>query len=248
MNASLKLVSINVEHERHTEAVLGLLKRESPDIAYFQEVSELDLARFKDVLQGIHTFYAPMTVWPDLGNIIGVGVVSKFPVSNHTIAYYDDEPKILTLLDRSKVKETVRQPLVSIDVEKDGQRMRFVSTHFTWTPNGQADDNQRKDLQKLFSLLEPLKEFVLCGDFNAPRGLEIFNTIAARYTDNIPQDYQTSLDGTLHRVGMEYFKKSGMDRYMVDGLFTTPGYRASNVRLEFGLSDHAAVIADIERV
>ncbi len=34
---------------------------------------------------------------------------------------------------------------------------------------------------------------------------------------------------------------------MVDGLFTTPAYRASDVRLQFGVSDHVAIVATIEK-
>lgn len=32
---------------------------------------------------------------------------------------------------------------------------------------------------------------------------------------------------------------------MVDGLFTTSDYKASNVRLVDGVSDHMAIVADI---
>ena len=35
---------------------------------------------------------------------------------------------------------------------------------------------------------------------------------------------------------------------MVDGLFTTPKYIASNVKLEPGVSDHMAIVANIEKV
>ena len=34
---------------------------------------------------------------------------------------------------------------------------------------------------------------------------------------------------------------------MVDVLFTTPSYKASNVKLVDGLSDHMAVVADISQ-
>ena len=93
-------------------------------------------------------------------------------------------------------------------------------------------------MQKIQSFINK-EPFVLAGDFNAPRGGEIFSHIAERYTDNIPPHYTTSIDGTLHRAGPIPF--------MVDGLFTTPSYRAKGVHLEFGVSDHAAVAATIEK-
>ena len=60
--------------------------------------------------------------------------------------------------------------------------------------------------------------------------------------DNIPAHYTTSLDMNIHKRG--YLKLQNM----VDGLFTTPKYIASNVRLVDGVSDHMAIVADIEMI
>ncbi len=60
------------------------------------------------------------------------------------------------------------------------------------------------------------------------------------YTDNIPSCYTTSIDPHLHRAG-------ALD-LLVDVLFTTPKYRASDVRLVSGLSDHMAVAGNIEKI
>ena len=35
---------------------------------------------------------------------------------------------------------------------------------------------------------------------------------------------------------------------MVDGLFTTPAYKASDVKLVDGISDHMAIVAKINRI
>jgi hypothetical protein len=35
---------------------------------------------------------------------------------------------------------------------------------------------------------------------------------------------------------------------MVDGVFSTPEYSVSNVSLNFGVSDHAAIVADIVKI
>ncbi len=88
-------------------------------------------------------------------------------------------------------------------------------------------------------LLDAEEGFVLCGDFNAPRGGEIFSELAARYRDNIPAQYTTSIDASLHRAGDL--------QLMVDGIFTTPEYQASSVLLHSGVSDHYAVTADITK-
>jgi endonuclease/exonuclease/phosphatase family metal-dependent hydrolase len=123
----------------------------------------------------------------------------------------------------------------------------IATTHFTWSPKGEANDDQRRDQAALFAILDSLGEFAFAGDFNAPRGKETFSKFAERYQDNIPPHYETSIDVTLHKTRNNPVENARVGKYMVDGLFTTPQYQASNVRLEFGISDHAAIIATIEK-
>jgi hypothetical protein len=52
--------------------------------------------------------------------------------------------------------------------------------------------------------------------------------------------YITSIDADLHRDGDKVRKP-----LMVDGLFTSPIYKCSNVRLQNGVSDHMAIVAEI---
>jgi len=125
-------------------------------------------------------------------------------------------------------------------VEKDGQEFTFVTTHFIWTPNGDPSDLQHESLAKLWPILNTLPPYILSGDLNAPRGRAIFDEIATRLHDNIPADVTTSIDGTLH--------KAGKLELMVDGLFSTPEYKLSNVRVEGNVSDHKALVAEVERV
>ena len=79
----------------------------------------------------------------------------------------------------------------------------------------------------------------ICGDFNAPRGRPTWDAIAAKYKDNIPEHYKSSIDA-MHRAGAL--------PYLVDGIFTTPGYRADNVELHEGISDHKAITATITKL
>src|SRR3569623_473248 len=111
--------------------------------------------------------------------------------------------------------------LAMADIERDGEMFRIATTHFPVTAHGEATDFQREDMKNLLSLLEKEGEFVLTGDFNAPRGGEIFAELASRYKDNIPPTITTSIDGMLHRAGQL--------PHMVDGIFSTPGYLVSNV-------------------
>lgn len=249
---ALKLVSVNIEWDRHLDTVIPFLEFEQPDVACVLELFDVDIPRIEEAL-GAKCFFTP-TILQDTprGRVTeGIGIFSKYELKDTRAAQYAGTPGALAVYNHDPAHWGVgieKSMLAGGTVEKDGVSYRILATHFTWTKDGEANDRQRQDVQRLFGALSSEREFVLSGDFNAPRGKEIFSEIAARYTDNIPARYNTSLDGHLHRVGFEKFKQQKMDTYMVDGCFTSGGYRASNVHLVFGISDHAAVSAEIEKV
>ncbi len=240
-SAPLKLVSINIEGRRHLDTVLPFLTSESADMVCLQEAYEPDFAMIANVL-GMRGMFAPMTllrVDKKTGPHIpwGVGILTGLPCSETQEHYYYGMRKpVPVFVDNIK---TLYKVFIAIVVQKDGASYTVGTTHFTWTPDGQADVNQRRDLPALLAVVKKFPEIVFCGDFNAPRGREIFTKIAGLYKDNIPQTYDTSIDGKLHRDGPLHV--------MVDGLFTTPHYTAKNVRLVSGVSDHCAIVADIDK-
>lgn len=242
---SIKLISVNIERNKHLDTVLPFLEREQPDVLCLQELFENHVAEFEHALSAA-SYFVPMHL-EKTGETMGLGIFSRLPISDCSAAQYAGERGALTtFLDGTpeEKNKTSKRILVGATIDS----IRILTTHFTWTPDGQADDFQRADVRSLVQDLEKEKDFVLCGDFNAPRGGEIFSLFAARYTDTIPTHYQTSLDPNLHRVGPTLFRTQNMHTYMVDGLFSTPAYQVSDVRLEFGVSDHAAVVATIDRV
>lgn len=248
----IKLISLNIERSKHLSLVIPFLEKEEADVVCLQELAQKDIELFEKAL-GAECFFAPMADHGDgedgvAPGIVGIGMFSKLPVSQQEVKYYWGAGACDRRYDFSSAAgkhETESYVLLYQDVEKNGEQYRVASTHFTWTPDGEADDLQREDMHSLLRALEELREFTLCGDFNAPRGGEMFSALSERYKDNIPHEYKTSLDLSLHRAGKTEPDRLG--RYMVDGLFTTPGYRAEGVHLQFGISDHAAVLATIAR-
>lgn len=244
----LRLVSINVERSNHIERVLPFLKASAADVICIQELCERDIPEIESSL-GMRAVYAPVGLHPadppEEGAVMtGIAFFSReAPLSIREIYYKGDRAQAETAPAHRTATDA---PLLCADIDCDGTTYRVLSTHFTWTPDGSASDEQRVDMRKLLNTLSAEGEFVLCGDFNAPRGGEIFAELASRYTDNIPPQYATSIDVTLHKRGRE--RPHELSDKMVDGLFTTPGYRARDVELHFGISDHAAVTALIERV
>ena len=238
---ALLLISLNVEADQHYQRFLPFLKQEKPDVVCLQEVLERDMERLSRELnmQGafepMMSLTAPQLVARGLeGEKIGVALFTRFEaVYRHE--YYFGSREIVP--KERPDHQGVNLILLTAQFEYESVPFTFGTTHFTWTPDGDASDMQRENLADLFSTLERYPEIVFCGDFNAPRGREIWGMIARRYKDNIPPEYLSSVDPNLHRA------KSL--QVMVDGLFTTPGYTASSVRLAEGVSDHKAVVGYI---
>jgi exonuclease III len=241
-HTDLKFISLNIEGSKHLDLVLPFLDKEKPDVFCAQELFESDIPIFKAKL-GMECAFAPLCRWDQDGErpapeLFGDGIFSRKPIKNVSVIYYLGDADSIPLHTRGK-SETVYCALSSGEILKDGQVFAVSTTHFVWTPNGEADGRQRQALVDLFKAMETRPDIILSGDFNAPRGSEIFDAIAARYKDNIPAEYKTSIDGKIHRTGPL--------PYMVDGLFTTPGYIAEDTRLIDGLSDHMAIISRIRK-
>ena len=231
---TLHLVCTNVEGSNHLDKVLPFLSQEAPEFVSALEIHERDIPQFEQAL-GMSCLFVPMRRNPQ-GELGGIGIFSRYGIVNSAVYWYDGNP-IPLAPSSTDVITPGRRPLIVCDIKKAGVRFRIATTHFVWTPDGTANDAQRIAVQRMFKLLDPLGDLVLCGDLNAPRGREIFQRIEERYRDNIPAHYTTSLDGTLHRAGP-------LER-MVDGLFSTTRYSVKDVRLVFGVSDHAAVVGKI---
>ncbi|MEK7093579.1 MAG: endonuclease/exonuclease/phosphatase family protein [Patescibacteria group bacterium] len=247
MSTSLKLISLNIERSKHLDVVLPFLEREQPDVVCLQEVLQRDIPRIESVagpcvvfqVDDEHPADAPEEgVLPE-GNAICTFHSAK---SAKAIVYAGNlsAPPVVVIDEHGSPLNFGNRTLTVVDVEKDSQLFRIATTHFTWTPIGhQADDTQRRDMKALMQALDPLGELVLAGDFNTARGSEIFDAIAQKYKDNIPPECTTTIDKQFHRAGDL--------QYVVDGLFSTPGYVVSDVRLVGGVSDHMAVVATVSK-
>lgn len=243
----LKLVSINIEKDRHTQVVLDFLKQQSPDVICLQEFPEQDFTFFKKEL-GMEGEFVPMSLleselFPGHYFSAGLALFSLHPLEFVQTHYYSGDPSSNTPRYQGKVgDETIgmNHALLVATVRKDGLDYTCGTTHFPWSPEGIATTHQHMCLAKLFQILEQFPDIIFCGDMNAPRGGEIFTELANRYIDHIPSSYKTSINGDLHYAGPL--------QLMVDGLFSTPQYKTQNISLESGVSDHCSIIATIEKI
>ncbi len=236
----MKLVSLNIEMNRHNRAVLDFLKQK-PDVICLQELLEEDVSLFKKEL-GLDVIFQACRherkASGCVGKKIGVAIFAKNITARGSIFYIGEEQDVLRPFDSEHFEKS--EALVWATVQDaHGIAYTFVTAHLPVTTNGESTPLQLEELGRFFAKLDTLGEFVLCGDMNAPRGWETANRLAKKYKDAIPPEYESSLDPNLFRV-------KGLTR-MVDYVFTTPRYTATNVRLVDGLSDHMAVVATIHK-
>lgn len=240
MGVSLKLVSLNIERHKNLDAVERFLMERMPDVVCLQELFEAHVERFRQALGGARAVFEPMGLRPDeSGTAMGVGIFSRLPVVAYEARYYSGERGVLQESSQSDAAtyNNFNRMVLACDVEKGSDCFRIGTTHFTWTPDGQPTDTQRRDVRALLDTLTGMGDVVLTGDFNAPRGGEIFTMLAERYKDNVPPHYTSSIDPNLHRAGRL--------ELMVDGIFSTPRYSVSDVGMVSGVSDHCALVATV---
>lgn len=251
---SVSLISVNVERSKHLALVLPFLRAQKADVVCVQELMERDIPAFEDAIGG-KSFFSTRCLYDESPNeekgVEGQAIFSRIPFESATTIHYAGESDSVPYFGTDKFEATkkISRDLTCAEFNVDGEKFHIMTTHFTWTPDGNVNDLQRTDLQEMLRQLEG-KEFVLVGDFNAPRGLEIFDTLALKYKDNIPSSYETSIDYALHRASANIQRDShaaGLKGYMVDGLFTTATYRAIDVQLHTGVSDHCAITARISK-
>lgn len=241
--SALKIVSINIEGSNHLTKVTEFVQQQQPDVVCLQELFTVDVPYFEKALgmECFHTINADVAHpnrYVEARGTWGLGIFTKLPTSNPEVVYYvGSADKIPELIDGQP--NSFRRGLQSLTVTKDNQTYTIANTHMVWTPKGSVTDEQRLAVGKLLEILAEKEDFILVGDFNSPRGRESFDRIALRYKDNIPEKYTSSLDPQLHRAGDK--------QLMVDGLFTTDHYQASEVALHTGVSDHQAVTGFIQR-
>ena len=250
----LKLISLNIEIDRHLNRVISFLRKEHPDVICLQEVLERDFPKLKSAISMEGEFGAVCipdierveSSFEDGGTLVineeliqrgpeGIAFFTDLPISASHVDYYHGDGREIPRWSMGQ-----NRLLFSKTLAKGGKAYTIGATHFTWTPDGKASDEQRQDVKELLNILARFPDIVFCGDFNAPRGGEIWGKLAKNYHDNIPEEYHSSLDPKLHRAGH-------LDR-MVDGLFSTTEYRVSDVRLVNGISDHKAVVGMAERI
>lgn len=238
----MRLLSLNIERSTHLDRVCAFLQRWAPDIACLQELEQQDLPRLSAESGLPHSRFAAMARHPgsDSTAPFGVAILSRRPIEAAEVFVYAGDGTGTEFLDCtsefSRLK-TCRFIALQVRLGDPDTPVNIATTHVPWTPDARPRPFQIAAVESLIAALAA-RPLVLTGDFNAPRGGPLFDLLSATWKDNIPLDVTTTLDPELHRAGP-------LD-LVVDGLFTTDGVVARDVRVLSGLSDHQAITAQID--
>jgi endonuclease/exonuclease/phosphatase family metal-dependent hydrolase len=189
LSAMLKLISLNIERSRHLDRIIPFLERERPDILTLQEAVPSDTERFSRLLGLPHLISLRDCLVPNNSaeagreNIVvdsGIALLSRLPFRESGSEYYYVPPMGIRLEAKNMVdaRTTNAQGIVWALVEEEGVPYTFVTTHFTWTRDGQPDAAQRADFRCLSAILTKLPAHILTGDLNAPRGMGMWPIIS----------------------------------------------------------------------
>lgn len=238
---TLKLITLNIEGDKHLGDVENFLSEQKADIVCLQEVFAADVARLEVAAAGRATF-APMQV-VDVENQYNIAPRGEWglamitphdhlPVMSY---YYRGRPDVLPSFSDPLSANRMLQA-TAIDFGKE--KFTIAHTHFTWSAQGKASDEQKQDLIKLKEILNGFEDLILCGDFNAPRGEDIYLSLSAPYQDALPPEVTTTIDSDRHYAGAL--------ELVVDHVFYTPLYQLRNIQVHSGVSDHMAIVAEFE--
>jgi endonuclease/exonuclease/phosphatase family metal-dependent hydrolase len=248
----IKLITLNVEQHLHLDKIVPFLEQEQAEVLCLQEIYENDLEKIAADFHYYSAFQV-MTKRNNPNGLVeqsGVALLSKYPLLNVNSEYYHKPSSETALYDGATFetkRKTIAHGILWADIEKENKIYTVGVTHFTWTPNGESNEFQEIDMKALNDIIDSIPDLILCGDFNVPRITNsVYPLLTKRLKDNTPLTFKTTMDTNLHKVKNNPEAKARLDTYIVDYILTTPKYKVHNMRQKFGISDHTALIADIE--
>lgn len=234
-----KIVSLNMEMHKHYNRVFPFLEKESADIVCLMEAPEEITPRLEKL--GYQTSFAPMFVSKrdEVTRTIGLILGTRTKHTSKATYYVPEHVR--------NGNDSTSFPYLMGNIATSDGIYRVGVLHGPVTPAGKEDAFQVTSYGTLLNLLKKEQPHILCGDFNMPRAYNNnYEHFLEVYKDEIPAKYTSSLDRALHTLGTRAdLDMPIFDIFMVDYIFSQTPYYTENVRLEFGVSDHAAIVADL---
>lgn len=249
-----KLLTVNIEGDKHIERLRPFIAEENPDVICIQEAFRDDV---QDLLGSEYQLeFLPMCLKERMDkslDVWGVAIATRTPAVQVIREYYQQPTTTLVPFDGISIhtkRDTIWHGVVGVTIEDGDKTLTIFTTHFTWTPDGASNDYQAKDMTTLLSFLANQQPHILCGDFNIPRKQNVlYPLLASHYTDHVPAEYETSMYLPLHRTKDDPIEGPRVGSYMVDYILSTPKtYMVSPALMRGNVSDHCALVSTIEKI
>ena len=165
----LKLISVNMEGEKHFPHILSLIKSENPSIICLQECPESFQKYLQDL--GFRTDFLAMRhhVQNDVEYTEGLVFASNLPFASIHKYYYQPD-YALPSQPVPTPDQLMHHGYIYASLEHNEELYHFANTHIMCTADGMPNEHQTQGVKKLLSLLQSEKPHLICGDFNIPRG------------------------------------------------------------------------------
>lgn len=239
----ITIVSVNIEGDNHLDRIIPFLEKLTPDVVCLQECFAADL----EVLKFHHL---PHSTFCSLASVLlpnsvrlspkgewGLAILSSHPFSHTSEDYYQKNRTSLPKLD-DKNPNTVNRAVQFAILNTQTLKIKIANTHFTWSSAGQITAGQRDDFQKMLAILDNSRPDILCGDFNTPRGKQLYSLLEERYLSAVPDSISSTIDQHLHRIPDI--------QLVVDGVFVDKKHQIISSKVYDGVSDHTAIVTQIK--
>lgn len=228
----IKLLHLNIQGTSNIERVSSFIEHHLPDVCCLQEVFLRDITNLA-LRFGYQVFFSDMDPRKtEFATPFGVAILSR-------VGGVIKEDVVIYTSSVSNYGKDFDFKLLGVEVKTEGNVFHILTTHLPVNYPGHVLSQVQLDcFGKLKIELEKAGQVILTGDFNSPRGLtSIFDTLAVMYKDNVPGHIDSTIDPVLHR-------EKGI-KYVVDGMFSAPSYKVSEVEVFEGVSDHKAIMAQV---
>ncbi|MFA6445755.1 MAG: endonuclease/exonuclease/phosphatase family protein [Candidatus Paceibacterota bacterium] len=258
----IKVLHLNIERDKHLDSVVNFVELHKPDIMCFCEIREKDAVDFS---QRFNCKYVYSPLFNTKDGTHGQAIFYRVPILDSLISSYGSDlkeelPFIVVDAPTPNNNRPVDRfhwnyTLLTITIQNsNGDKIIIGTTHFPVADHstpGYEDhsfdeitdvidiDYVRECFDRFMSVIRKLPyPLIFTADMNNPRGEYIYDTLAHNLLDLTPIDIESTLDQNLHRRKDLHL--------VVDTIMTSPGIETARVKIFDGVSDHKALIADVE--
>ena len=248
---SMKLLCVNIEGQKHVDKIRELLQKENADVVCLAEcfpdtIDYLTGGKYPYRLY-VPTYQVdqvegegPLGLIPSTTRVWGEAIVSQYPLLDAQTTYLSMDSYGADNIPTHGTDHHI-PALIVANIKMGGETIRVGTVHLTWTPKASMTKRQRQNVAELIELLSG-QEIVLAGDFNLPRGNDVYVKMSKYFKDNVPSSIMTTLDPEFHYTNKGQVKKLEL---VVDYVWSTPKYLVKSVRVISGVSDHCAITCEI---